>query len=130
MQVVDTPLAVAVIVAVPVLFPVTFPPLTTATFLSEVFHFTDFEVPTMVGVSFMELPLPFVLSCIVFIFKDILLSFTVTTQEAVLSLAFAVIVALPADTEVTLPLLSTVATSGLSLVHSTVFEAPFTVAFN
>ena len=130
LQVVETPFAVAVIMAVPVFFPVTFPPLTVAIVLSEVVHFTDLLEPVMEGVSFIELPFPLVLSCMESIFRAILLSFTVTGQEAVFPFAVAVITAVPAETEVTFPVPSTVATELSELSHSVILEAPLTVAFS
>ena len=60
-------------------------------------------------------------------------SHTVTLQVAVLSPAFAVIVASPSATAVTLPVASTVATAGLSLVQVTVLSVALsgaTVAFS
>ena len=92
-QVADTPFAVAVMMAVPVFLPVTLPPLTVATVLSEVVHFTDFPVPTMVGVSLMALPFPLVLSCMVSISREMLFFNTFTTQVSVLPFAVAIITA-------------------------------------
>ena len=92
-QVADTPFAVAVMMAVPVFLPVTLPPLTVATVLSEVIHFTDLPVPTMVGVSLMALPFPLVPSCMVSISREMLFFNTFTTQVSVLPFAVAIITA-------------------------------------
>ena len=130
LQVADIPFAVAVITAVPLLLPVTLPPLTFATVLSEDVHFTDLLEPITVGVILIELPLPFVLNCKLLILSVMELSRTVILQLSVFPFAVAVMFAVPADTEVTLPVPSTVATAVLSLFHETDFEVPFTVAFN
>ncbi len=126
----DTPFALAVIYASPAFFPVTFPPFTVAIVASEVVHVTFLFTPIIVGTSFMELPIPFVLNCISSRLSESALSFTVTLQTVDFPFAVAVIFAVPAETEVTFPSLSTVATSLLLLFHTVSLFAPFTVAFN
>ena len=54
----------------------------------------------------------------------------VTVQLALFLFAVAVMVTVPAETEVTFPFASTVATFMSELSHTTFFVAPLMVAFN
>ncbi len=126
----ETPFAVAVISASPVLFPVTFPPFTVATVGLEVAHVTFLFAPTIAGISFIALPVPLVLNCISLRLNESALSFTVILQTDDFPFAVAIMSVVPAATEVTFPVASTVATFVFLLLHSVSLLAPFTVAFN
>ena len=130
-----TPLAVAVITATPSSLPVTLPLLTVAIRLSEVVHLTVLLGPTTEGTSLILLPSPLVLSFISLTFKEIVLSRTVTSQDAVMPLADAVITALPGlPTDLTTPLPrtseTTVATVSSLLLHTISLEAPLDTALS
>ena len=116
-----------VIVALPDDTPVTFPVVSTvATFVLLLVHSTSLFVALLGLIVATKLSLAPVTKFSAVLFKvtpvtDITGFFTVTLHVATLdpSFVFTVIVALPADTPVTFPVVSTVATFVLLLVHST-----------
>ena len=125
-QVADLFPAFAVIVAVPAATAVTLPPLSVATFVLLLLHVTVLSVALLgltVAVSVAFAPVVrerLVLFKLIPVTATVALE-TVTVQVADLFPAFAVIVAVPAPTAVTLPPL-TVATFVLLLLHVTVLS--------
>ena len=124
MQVADLPLpslAVAVMVAVPLPFAVTLPLASTvATEVLEDFQLTDLSVASVGRTVGAKVRVPSIARKVYWVLSivmDVTNLLTVTAQDAdfpLPSLAVAVIVAVPLDTAVTLPLWSTVATDVLS----------------
>ena len=65
---------------------------------------------TIAGISFIALPVPLVLNCISLRLNESALSFTVILQTDDFPFAVAIMSVVPAATEVTFPVASTVAT--------------------
>ena len=120
----------AVISASPVFFPVTPPLLTIATDVSELVQVTFLLAPVTTVSSLTVLPVPFVPRSMESRFSEMALFFTVILQVDDTPFAVAMMSAVPAETAVTFPVLSTVATFLLLLLHTVFLPAPFTVAFN